>query len=357
MTGYKRFVAYVYEYNKDKKGENRGFVKVESKGGQCKIDIQLRYPGLTADIPCKVFAFIREKNRLKGILLWETRTVRDGVKSSREFKGEILGRENYRLEDFSGMVILLEEGGFYGTEWDDLPIDPGVFEEESQTQKKVKEQKMMESKPREELLLEQGNILQDDIEETKEKISLTGERGGREEIVQEEVVQEEEVQEEEVQKEEVQEEEIKEKEMGEEVNPEERVQKGEVQVEAAQVCQKEAEDSREYPVFMDGEIINCRKIEPREFSCLNRRDWPLRNNRFLQYGYYNFGYLIIGRMRESGKYILGVPGAYDQQERFMANMFGFPHFKISKTVQVPEGKGGYWYRLIHTPDGSVGNGK
>ena len=31
-----------------------------------------------------------------------------------------------------------------------------------------------------------------------------------------------------------------------------------------------------------------------------------------------------------GQMVLGIPGAYDQQERFMANMFGFPYFKESR---------------------------
>ena len=47
---------------------------------------------------------------------------------------------------------------------------------------------------------------------------------------------------------------------------------------------------------------------------------------------------------------------YDQQERFMANMFGFPYFKESSEIQVPGGKGGYWYRLIDSTNPNNGNG-
>ena len=32
MAAYRRFVAYVYEYRKDKKGVNRGFVRIEAWG-------------------------------------------------------------------------------------------------------------------------------------------------------------------------------------------------------------------------------------------------------------------------------------------------------------------------------------
>jgi hypothetical protein len=40
----------------------------------------------------------------------------------------------------------------------------------------------------------------------------------------------------------------------------------------------------------------------------------------------------------------------------MANMFGFPYFKESSEIQVPGGKGGYWYRLIDSTNPNNGNG-
>ena len=75
----------------------------------------------------------------------------------------------------------------------------------------------------------------------------------------------------------------------------------------------------------------------------------LRNNRFVQYGSYNFGHLLLCR-NKCGQMVLGIPGAYDQQERFMANMFGFPYFKESTYIELPRARGGYWYNLIDAPD-------
>ena len=64
------------------------------------------------------------------------------------------------------------------------------------------------------------------------------------------------------------------------------------------------------------------------------------------YGYQNFGHLLLCR-NPRGQYILGVPGGYSQQERFMANMFGFPYFKECPDINIPGGKGGYWYCFIN----------
>lgn len=64
------------------------------------------------------------------------------------------------------------------------------------------------------------------------------------------------------------------------------------------------------------------------------------------YGYQNFGHLLLCRNHQ-GQYILGVPGGYSQQERFMANMFGFPTLRNVRIFISRGGKGGYWYCFIN----------
>ena len=45
MAGYRRFIAYVYDYESGKKGSNCGFIKVEVKDQQCSVEIHLHCPG------------------------------------------------------------------------------------------------------------------------------------------------------------------------------------------------------------------------------------------------------------------------------------------------------------------------
>ena len=45
LAEYRRFVAYVYEYQKEKKGSNCGFVKIEVRGEICRIELHLQCPG------------------------------------------------------------------------------------------------------------------------------------------------------------------------------------------------------------------------------------------------------------------------------------------------------------------------
>ena len=48
---------------------------------------------------------------------------------------------------------------------------------------------------------------------------------------------------------------------------------------------------------------------------------------------------IKGRPR----YLLGVPGHYYSNEKYMASMFGFPHFVLAKKQPDEDGRFGYWY--------------
>ena len=98
--------------------------------------------------------------------------------------------------------------------------------------------------------------------------------------------------------------------------------------------------------FNDGQFTDCRKIKPSDCAMLCKQNGCFCNNRFVIYGYQNFGHLLLCR-NHRGQYILGVPGGYSQQERFMANMFGFPYFKECPDIHIPGGKGGYWYCFIN----------
>ena len=124
--------------------------------------------------------------------------------------------------------------------------------------------------------------------------------------------------------------------------------------EAGELHEQSAQAARQPAVFApfsDGEIVDCRQITPTELRILARRDRGLMNNNFLRHGYYRYHHLLLGRRRDDGRYILGVPGVYDRQECLMAGMFGFPNFKAAKTQgKASSPRFGYWYRLIDTPD-------
>ena len=86
---------------------------------------------------------------------------------------------------------------------------------------------------------------------------------------------------------------------------------------------------------------------PQDIGLLPRENWGYGNNSFLLHGYYNYRYLIFARVGDEkhtrARYILGVPGHYYSNEKYMASMFGFPHFVLAKTQPAQDGRFGYWY--------------
>lgn len=91
-------------------------------------------------------------------------------------------------------------------------------------------------------------------------------------------------------------------------------------------------------------------IKPQDIGLLPRETWTYGNNSFLLHGYYNYRYLILARVEDGNtgesRYLLGVPGNYYSNEKYMASMFGFPHFVLAKRQSAPGGRFGYWYADI-----------
>ena len=454
MPGYRRFVAYVYEYRKGKKADNCGYVRVEDRNARCRIEVHLRCAGLASGLECKVYGFVRKQGELQGILLGICETGEGKADCELETDSKNLRGSGKTLKELGGMALLLEGGGFYGTEWDDEPIRPGDFVEvqpestlvsqqpgekmensDNKSQDKSEESALIKEEPKksEEAVLtaekakesEKAALTAEKAKESEEAASTAEEpkkseeaastaeepkksgeaasttekpKENKEAVLTAEKPKEGEeaalTAEEQKKTEELAKNSADQK--GEENYPDTRIQEvsenpDNSQEEEFSVIRKNfaenkmsqdpgMEMSRRIPQsdrnsaanglhnsmdtntrtpecdpFQDGEITQCRKIQIKDMTNFNRRDWALRNNRFLLYGYYQFGHLLLGRLRD-GQYILGVPGMYDQQERFMANMFGFPHFKHSPQVEILQGKGGYWYRLIYPPNFNNGNG-
>lgn len=445
MAEYRRFVAYVYEYLKGKKGSNCGFIRIEAWGKMCRMEIHLRCPGLLAGTECSVYGFVRKKGLLDGSRIGNCRTEEGKLDCLLETETMAVGHGKIPLGEMNGMVLLLESGGFFGTEWDDQPIRPENFRvmpEAREEPERVRESNRAGT--------EDGKSDRGGQEQETEDVKLMGnlqnkvENAGEDErnIVagniaeqnageeaaksQDKSPQDTAVSQPEIHTQSIEGQEIEEYLRRPPEPPRPPHGPGQGRPNRPPEPPYPPRPDRPMPppppkpgpgrppvppppkpgpdrppvppppkpgpgrpvpppppgsgnsnrpappppprpphmsgqartskpigtpcdAFNDGELTDCRKITPEELCFLGRRACMLRNNRFLQYGYYNFGHLLLCR-NTCGQWILGVPGGYDQQERFMANMFGFSYFKESPNIRIPKGKGGYWYRLIDAPN-------
>ena len=98
--------------------------------------------------------------------------------------------------------------------------------------------------------------------------------------------------------------------------------------------------------FFDNSVFASVRIEPKDIGALPMEFWYLANNSFLLHGYYCYRHLLFMKM-EIGQemvYAIAVPGNSNYREKFMANMFGFEHFKAVQKKQNAEF--GYWWKRI-----------
>lgn len=86
-------------------------------------------------------------------------------------------------------------------------------------------------------------------------------------------------------------------------------------------------------------------VRPEDFVILNSRSYKLVNNSFLLHGFFNYDYLLLGRMEKDGKerFYIGVPGNFYEREKQVALMFGFESFECQKE---PAQVGDFGYYMI-----------
>lgn len=316
MSDYQRFIAYVYEYQKSKKGSNCGFLKVEVRKQRCAIEVHLHCPGITPGTSCNIYGFLRKDGLINGFLLGSCETHEDTIECLIETDPLNMGNSGIPLDKMGGMILTTLTGGFYGTEWDDQSIRPENFTELKQPE--PTEPSVVPEQPE----LEQPESEQPESEQPESEQPPETPEHPKSEIQKQSM----------------------------DLPPAETSEPEEVPTEpAARPEPVPISFGESFVPFTDGEFINARKIHPKELRYFSRRGNALQANRFLQYGYYNFGHLLLAQ-NPDGQYILGIPGGYNQQERFMAGMFGFPYFKESPVIRLSRHKGGYWYRLINAPD-------
>lgn len=107
-----------------------------------------------------------------------------------------------------------------------------------------------------------------------------------------------------------------------------------------------------YPVMTpfagDGNTL-CVRMELKDLRQLPKQFWYLGNNSFLLHGFFNYRYFILGMTEEFGvkKWFVGIPGIFQNPERVMAALFGFPEFRSEKPSPINTGEFGYWYRYLN----------
>ena len=377
MTGYRRLISYIYAYEGEEKGKNIGFVKLESRNGQCRLSVNVK----------KIYA---GGNDIGVYLIASGQEIPLGNIFIRNSCGEfrtIINVENVMgtgnsLDGCIGLVIHEkgEEWRVYKTVWEDAVAQAAELELTEAAEKKPDD------------TLERDKRLKKQIEELNREIDEAAKVGDN-------IAEKESTAEKNVEKENAAEgnaaedtapaasgapQNTSEPELLQQLQPSgdqskqpsadqppqsssgpfiQSTQQEEIPLGDPKVLEHlDAEEEKwgpevlwdrfrkHYPkmqAFDSPGTAEILTIRPQDIGLLPRENWGYGNNSFLLHGYYNYRYLIFARVGDEkhtrARYILGVPGHYYSNEKYMASMFGFPHFVLAKTQPAQDGRFGYWY--------------
>ena len=296
-----RFVTYIYAYENNNKNQNVGFAKVDIRGDYCQVEIHLKRTGYT-NVKCPVYLFVRENEVIVGVEIGEIALVNGCGDFVRQLNCNGVGETPYCMKDMKGILIFLDNTVMFASRWDEKAIYRENFKPYEETK---------------EIPVEQA---EDAAEEPEES--------GQMEKLQVESVQAQQSREQQT----------------EELQPETQ-RSGDMWMD---LWEKLNGMYGAKNLFENMPEISGIHMELKDLRELPKKYWYLGSNSFLLHGFFNYRHLLLGKVEnESGrKWFIGVPGIYQNQEKVLATVFGFPEFRQEKDTGVKTGQFGYWYRFM-----------
>ena len=313
-----RFVTYIYAYENNNKNQNVGFAKVDIRGEYCQIEIHLKRTGYT-NVKCPVYLFSREGGEIIGVEIGQIALVNGAGDFVRQLSCSQVGATDYCMNDMKGILIFLNDTVMFASQWDEKAIyrenfkPYGEAKQESAPQQPAEPERMQETAPQQPAEPErvQETVPQQCAESEMERYETPGKT--MQTTVQTESLEAQE--------------------------PKEIWQTLWEKLTGMYGTEK---------VFESAPQISGIRMELKDLKELPKKYWYLGSNSFLLHGFFNYRHLLLGRIEgeHSKKWFVGVPGVYQNQEKVLAAIFGFPEFKQEKDTEIKTNQFDYWYRFM-----------
>lgn len=361
MSEYQRFISYLYEYQKNEKTRNCGFTKVELRNHQCKLEVHMKLPAYPFAPVFSVYLFVPVDERLQGIYLGKADCLNGSIYGIFTIPDQNICGLQYDFHDLGGVLIQTDSGQIFATSWLDQPIKPANFftgepknEAETDTREAPDLPELVPEKsaPREaapEMSVPEKSASGEAVpEETLPEMANPGKAAPKMSVPGKSAPEEST---------------LPESTSGEPFSRETADSSSEQPlVHAASVEMSETipDDSQvnwkkiraSYPQcepFFDDDIHQCVQLSLKDLPDLKNYSFHIACNPFMVHGCRSYGHILLGRFRDHSpeEYAVAVPGIYDENEQFLAGMFGFPDFKAARSSTMRAGQFGYWYRILH----------
>ena len=376
MNQYERMVSYLYSYKNGEKLANVGYAKVEKRGMQCRIMVQMRAV-VTQNAPC-VYLYCQKEDGIRTIMIGKMYARGTNLLCKSETKRDDLFGTGKSIEDMDGIYIDIQSDLYFNTTWkkdyfykgapeeyqketmERKKTDPGTAgqndcEDKLQMEKrKVEEEKTQAAEipdlttPQQIAEMqkqvipskEQKAVIQNQVATPQQKADIKNQAKAAQQeqsAISKEIVMD--------------------SSMAREIKEAAKeAAKGEIQMQSVCNACPFKDHTMDYgqkilcsfPTmhpFCEDAIEGCVRIEPKDIGCLPMSEWSLSGNRFLLHGYYCYRHLIFVKGNDR-RYYIGVPGIYHEKEKKQAAMYGFCEFLTIGEFEKTTGAFGYWVRRL-----------
>ena len=376
MSEFRKFMSYIYCYQRTAKIKNTGFAKIAARDEELSMQISIRGMQLFPFGTGKVYVCVQKGNLLQGICVGDmVFNGGMGVLNITTKRDNIMG-EQVTLEEVCGLYIKIKEDKsvYMASAWNNVQMQYLEFVEGIKKDNNQKENNV-ENITEDKLTQNTSNGIE--VVE-KESETKTGElqleqnsKGAQQKVVREEeekiyennidsanhIIEIKQVTDMEFQENEEEENVVLLREEPQEDLNVQCVCGGEAG-ETVDNCEKKESSCEKHtwndwlchfknihPFECSGKVEVIR-MEPKDIGRLPKECWGLANNSFLLHGYCNYRYLILYKNLDCEKFNLGVPGMYHPREKMIAGMFGFGEFVMARKAPVRQGEFGYYVREV-----------
>lgn len=367
MAEYQRIISYLYEYKNGIRGENIGFIRVETRNQQLKISFTLNTSSIPGS-PLVLYFYHYDHGKMIGVPWDEISDIPSHYEYKETFQLEDVFEENTSINDMDGILFFYNEQHFLGSQWNETPINLRVFEkpkkkvpqlEEYMEALTLHEQKIPEpvqiSEPVQPVLpispIDQEEELNTPIQEP----SSVPEPDIRPQISNE---TDQSMQIEKLQVEKNKNKKEPEKSISIATNPQPDATRsesfigsrtavnGNTNISPCPVPSRKWEDYPEITPCPTPDFSSCIKIQIKDIPSFSFLPQELTGNGFLKLQVQNYGYLLLGKKKLTDCYYIGIPGIFSNQRNFVAHLFGFPEFVTVPHQEQNTGSFGYWIMTI-----------
>ena len=335
MAEYYRILSYLYRYDKKTKMDCRGFLKAEQKRNGLKITLQIDDERLMENIRLTLCFYEKKKERWKLHPLARLESAGHHEETVLSYPAETLP-DGFDIRRQHGVLLFYQEFFFYGSVWigDEIPVeellaawppepDAGEVEEEDEPPAEASE----EDGPA-------AGVAEAEDWADARAMEPADISGRREEIPQSVDEPESPGYQEEAGT-------FAEKKAEEQLSTD----SGDLLRNMWIDTEKKAKpvDNIFNPAFRSGYQISAEQLKD-----LSPEAGSLSDNQFLAKGYASYHHLLAGKVIYGGRerYCIGVPGIYENRERYMAQLYQFPVFLSLTENRIKTGGFGYWLHLL-----------